>query len=96
MGQGKGHLGHRRLCNGRTSPRVLQGRWLRQPQRLETAVPWTIAEKDPSRLAAPGLGRSMWLSHDVPSSWMASVAWPLETSLRRPIKRSCNFDVAFH
>ena len=36
-----------------------QGRWLRQPQRLETAVPWTIAEKDPSRLAAPGLGRSM-------------------------------------
>ena len=73
-----------------------QGRWLRQPQRLETAVPWTIAEKDPSRLAAPGLGRSMWLSHDVPSSWMASVAWPLETSLRRPIKRSCNFDVAFH
>ena len=37
-----------------------QGRWLRQPQRLETAVPWTIAEKDPSRLAAPGSGRSMW------------------------------------
>ena len=26
---------------------------------FETAVPWTIAEKDPSRLAAPGSGRSM-------------------------------------
>ena len=50
---------------------------------FETAVPWTIAEKDPSRLAAPGSGRSMWLSHDVPS-WMASVACPLEISTTNP------------